>query len=61
MMARTDIHRNAIHRHLGAACYDSLHGQAARPLSDAQPVNRRGAETAKGQRAAPPHGPRAAS
>ncbi len=61
MMARTEIHRDAIVRHLGAACYDSLHGQAARPLTAAQPVNRHGAETPRGQRAAPPHGPGRAS
>ena len=30
MMARTDIHLDAMLRHLGAAYYDSLHGRATR-------------------------------
>jgi len=30
-MARTDVHLDAMLRHLGAAYYDSLHGRAARP------------------------------
>jgi CBS domain-containing protein len=30
MMARTDVHLDAMLRHLGAAYYDSLHGRAAR-------------------------------
>ena len=30
-MTRTDIHLDAMLRHLGAAYYDSLHGRAARP------------------------------
>ncbi|MGH3495010.1 MAG: CBS domain-containing protein, partial [Sciscionella sp.] len=30
MMARTDIHLDAMLRHLGAAYYESLHGRAAR-------------------------------
>ncbi|MGH3184201.1 MAG: hypothetical protein ACRDOH_22820 [Streptosporangiaceae bacterium] len=29
-MARTDIHLDAMLRHLGAAYYESLHGRAAR-------------------------------
>ena len=29
-MARTDIHLDAMLRHLGAAYYDSLHGRATR-------------------------------
>jgi hypothetical protein len=29
-MARTDVHFDAILRHLGAAYYDSLHGRATR-------------------------------
>jgi hypothetical protein len=28
-MARTDVHLDAMLRHLGAAYYDSLHGRAA--------------------------------
>jgi len=30
-MARTDVHLDAMLRHLGAAYYDSLHGRASRP------------------------------
>jgi len=30
-MARTDVHLDAMLRHLGAAYYESLHGRAARP------------------------------
>ena len=30
MMARTDIHLDAMLRHLGAAYYESLHGRATR-------------------------------
>ena len=30
MMARTDVHLEAMLRHLGAAYYESLHGRATR-------------------------------
>jgi hypothetical protein len=30
MMARTDVHFDAMLRHLGAAYYESLHGRASR-------------------------------
>ncbi len=38
MMTRTDIHLDAMLRHLGAAYYDSLHGRASRTDEELIPV-----------------------
>jgi len=61
MMARTDVHFDAMLRHLGAAYYESLHGRAtradvARALDTVQEhLNEQSAHPAPAQASAHPH------
>src|SRR5215472_14219388 len=61
-MPRTDIHLDAMLRHLGAAYYESLHGRAARAdvTRALDTVEEHLGEHARGPGARPPAGPRPA-